>query len=259
RGLIFVTMDHLGVGDSSIDLTDDLRVEHMADANHAFMRTIVQQLGEGILAADFPPILDPFILGMGQSMGAGVTMVMQGRHGCFHAIAPLGISAYHTCLPQPSPEQFKAARDAFSFSRLTPLDQLQIAATSQHVPDFRYPFHWQDEPREIQDQDMEGGYPLRRTSPKFGSMTVPRCAVAMMSPGYFTPEVSRITCPVLMGYGERDTSADMRREATAFFNSNDVSVFIVPRMAHMHNFAGTRQVLWQRIADWAEMQSKART
>jgi hypothetical protein len=35
----------------------------------------------------------------------------------------------------------------------------------------------------------------------------------------------------------------MRREATEFINSNDISIFIVPRMAHMHNFTETRRTL----------------
>jgi hypothetical protein len=39
----------------------------------------------------------------------------------------------------------------------------------------------------------------------------------------------------------------------AFIRSNDISVFIVPKMAHMHNFAGTRELLWQRVCHWSQM------
>jgi pimeloyl-ACP methyl ester carboxylesterase len=255
RGIVFVAMDHLGVGDSSTDRMDDLTVETIADANHAFVREALHRLGAGTLKSGFPAIEDPFVVGIGQSMGGGITMIMQGRHRTFHAIAPLGISAIHTTLPQPTTEQFKLARGLFMFSRQTPLDQLAISNTGERLPDFNYPFHWEDEPEEIRQADMEGGYPMRRTSPKFGSLTIPRCAVAMNSPGFFTPEVARIDVPVLMAFGERDVSADMRREATAFFNSDDISIFIVPRMAHMHNFAETRHILWQRVADWSRMQA----
>jgi pimeloyl-ACP methyl ester carboxylesterase len=256
RGIIFVAMDHLGVGDSSLDSMDDLTVEAIADANHAFVQHVMRRLTAGTLADAFPAVQNPFVVGIGQSMGGGITMIMQGRCATFHAIAPLGISAIHTVLPQPTPEQFKVARDLFMFSRQTPLDQLAVGQTGTRVPDFIYPFHWDDEPEDIREADMAGGYPLRRTSPKFGSLTIPRCAVAMNSPGFYTPEVSHITVPVLMAFGERDVSADMRREATAFFNSNDISIFILPRMAHMHNFAETRHVLWQRVADWAHMQAQ---
>lgn len=257
RGFIFVTMDHLGVGDSSLDRMDDLTVEIIAAANHAFVQQILRHIAGGTLDAELAPIENPFAVGIGQSMGGGITLIMQGRYATFHAIAPLGISAIHTTLPQPTSEQFNVARSLFMFSRQTPLTELAIRHTGALVPDFNYPFHWDDEPEEIRQADMAGGYPLRRTSPPFGSLTIPRCAVAMNSPGFFTPEVSHISVPVLMAFGERDVSADMRREATAFFSSNDISIFIVPRMAHMHNFAKTRQVLWQRVADWAEMQSRS--
>lgn len=42
-------------------------------------------------------------------------------------------------------------------------------------------------------------------------------------------------------------------EAAAYPASRDVSIFIVPTMAHMHNFASTRERLWQRLHDWSRM------
>jgi pimeloyl-ACP methyl ester carboxylesterase len=185
-------------------------------------------------------------------------MVMQGRHRTFDAIAPLGISAIHTMLPQPTVEATLAVRDVFRFSRLTPLDELIVSGTGAQVSDFVYPFHWEDLPQDVLDADIKTGYQLRKITPPFGSRTVPRCAVAMMSRGYFTPEVAAIDVPVLMAYGERDTSPDVRQEPSAFIRSNDISVFIVPKMAHMHNFAGTRELLWQRVADWAQMIARAK-
>lgn len=259
RGTVFVAMDHLGVGESSIDLMDELSVEMIADGNHLFVREITRQLEEGFLGDDQPTLTNPFVVGIGQSMGGGITMIMQGRHGTFDAIAPLGISALHTVLPQPSPELFNVVRSIFLFSRQTPLSELSVRVTSDLVPDFLYPFHWEDEPAEIIAADTEGGYPLRRTAPAFGSLTVPRCAVAMNSPGFFTPEVDRITVPVLLAGGERDVMPDVRREPAAFINSSDVCVFVVPRMAHMHNFANTRELLWRRIEGWIRMQSMSDT
>jgi pimeloyl-ACP methyl ester carboxylesterase len=256
RGTIFIAMDHLGVGRSSNDQNDIIRIEAIARANDAFVREVARRMVAGEIAPDFAAVKDPFMVGIGQSMGGGVTMIMQGALKTFHAIAPLGISAIHTILPQPSPEQFLVARSLFMFSRQTPLDALSVAATGAHVPDFIYPFHWDDEPEAIVRADMEGGYPIRKSAPAFASLTIPRCVVAMNSPGYFTPEVSHIDVPVLMACGERDVSPDIRREATAFFNSNDISIFVVPRMAHMHNFAHTRQILWRRVNDWSRMQAE---
>ena len=41
--------------------------------------------------------------------------------------------------------------------------------------------------------------------------------------------------------------------AASFASSRDISVFIVPRMAHMHNFASTRERLWDRIVAWSKI------
>ena len=255
RGIVFVAMDHLGVGESSVDLIDKLTVEMIADGNDAFVRTVTRQLREGALGPDIPALSVPFTVGAGQSMGGGITLIMQGRRRTFDAIVALGVSATHTILPQPSPELFAVTRSMFMFSRQTPLEELAVGLSSKLMLDFVYPFHWESEPADIVAADMAGGYPFRRTAPAFGSMTIPRCAVAMSSPGFLTPEVARIDVPVLIAGGERDVMPDVRREPAAFLSSNDVSVFVVPRMAHMHNFAETRRLLWQRVADWSLMQA----
>ena len=56
------------------------------------------------------------------------------------------------------------------------------------------------------------------------------------------------TIPVLAR--EFDVSADPHAEATGFPASSDITVVVVPEMAHMHNFADTRHRLWRRFADW---------
>ena len=257
RGIVFVAMDHLGVGESSLELQNNITIEQAADANDAFVREVMDRLRKGTLDLDLRALEDPFFVGIGQSMGGGVTMVMQSRLQTFDAIVVLGKSALHTVLPQPTFELFDVQRSIFYFSRATPLEELSITMTAEKIPDFVYPFHWPEEPEDVMAADMAGGYPHRdpAKAPKFGSVTTPRYAVAMMSPGFMTSDAARITVPVLMVAGERDVQPDIRREPTAFINSNDVSVFVVPRMAHMHNFAPTRRALWQRTADWSFMQA----
>jgi pimeloyl-ACP methyl ester carboxylesterase len=75
----------------------------------------------------------------------------------------------------------------------------------------------------------------------------------MMAPGFVKEEAAVIDVPVLMAYGERDVSPAPHLEPSAFPQSRDVSLYIAPEMAHMHNFAATRRLLWDRIAGWAEM------
>lgn len=253
RGIIFVAYDHLGVGDSTTRYNSELRLEIIAAANDAAVREIVARLKEGRIADDFPPVADPFVVGAGQSLGGGVTMIMQGRHRTFDAVAPLGISGTHTVLPQPTPELQKLTRSTYVFSRATPNAELVQRRAAKANPDYVYPFHWEDVPADILDADMKGGYPKRDTAPPWGSLTVPPCVLACNSPHFFAAEVAAIDVPILLAMGERDVCPDPHREPAEFTASPDVSLFIVPTMAHMHNFASTRERLWRRLNGWAKM------
>jgi pimeloyl-ACP methyl ester carboxylesterase len=253
RGIILVAYDHLGVGESSTAGLETITIESIAAANDAAVREIMLHLATGTLADGFPPLKHAVHIGIGQSMGGGVTILMQGRHRTFDAIAPLGYSAIHTVLPQRTADDRERGKAVFQFSRETDPSALSVAETSRLVPDFVYPFHWEDVPAEIVHADLGSGFPERTPLPHWASATIPNCVVAMMAPGYVEAEAAEIDAPVLMGFGERDTSQDPHHEPSAFPRSADVAVYIAPQMAHMHNFASTRHRLWDRITDWSEM------
>lgn len=73
----------------------------------------------------------------------------------------------------------------------------------------------------------------------------------MMSEGFIREETNRITVPVLMAMGARDVNQHPELDPGAFAQARDVSVFAVPSMAHMYNFASTRLTLWSKIDCWA--------
>lgn len=253
RGFILVAVDHLGVGASTIEVNDELRIEDIADANHQAVTQVLQRFKAGTVAAGLPPITPSRVVGTGQSMGGGVTIIMQGRHRTFDAIAPMGYSAVHTSLPQRDPGLRELGKSIFaSFTRDTPNSLLSVPATAREMPDFLYPFFFEDVPADIVEADVGGGYPMRRNIPPWGSATVPRCVVGMMGRGYVAPEAASIDVPVFMGFGERDVAETPVQEAGMFPQSRDVTIFVVPRMAHMHNFASTRRQLWDRSADWID-------
>ena len=249
RGLIFVAVDHLGVGGSSTRALESMRMEDIAQANHAAVQRITDDLRSGRLDPGLPPLPQLFRIGIGQSMGGCITLIMQGRLRSYDAVSALGYSAIHTALLQPG--------GGVAHKQLSARDEdpatLSLAESSAQVGDFRYPFHWEDVPQEIVDEDMKGGFPLRRIVPAFGSATVPNCAIQMIWPGVIREEAAAIEVPVLMAMGERDVSAQPHAEPAAFPRSSDVSVYVVPRMAHMHNFASTRQQLWERLVAWMLM------
>jgi alpha-beta hydrolase superfamily lysophospholipase len=259
RGIIVVAADHLGVGTSTIPDLTALTVETVAAANDAAIRKISAQLAEGSLAAGFPALPGLVRIAIGQSMGGCITIVMQGRMGTCDAIATLGFSAIHTVLPQRTEAARRQAIAANRFFRNDDVRNLRARGGANVKVDFVYPFHWEDVPQDILDADMKGGYPARKTSPPWGSLTMPAFARLMLAPGYVAQEAAAIEVPVLIAAGERDVIPDPHAEPCAFKSSRDVSVYVVPNMAHMHNFASTRRLLWDRIAQWSLMVAREKS
>ncbi|MGH3969311.1 MAG: hypothetical protein ACRDTV_14650, partial [Mycobacterium sp.] len=164
-----------------------------------------------------------------------------------------GFSGIHTMVPMRKPEQPEQTvhtTEHFAHSRATAAGEVSVAEEAAHIPELVYPFFWEDVPADIVEADRRGGYPIRTIAPRFGSATIPNCAVAMLSRGYIKAEAAEVDVPVFLGLGERDIAVEPHREPTAYSRSTDVSLFICDRMAHMHNFASTRQKLWDRLAHW---------
>lgn len=258
RGQIFIACDPIGVGDSSIPDLGAITFEHLAQSYSHAVRQLVERLVNGTLTAGYPAQPLSAVIGIGQSLGGCITLITQARHGTFDGIAPLGYSGLHTVLPQRTWADRQASIDAHTHGRDTDPARLSLTESSSHIADFLYPFHWEDVPREIIDADLAGGYPIRKTAPPFGSRTIPNCALLAMSSGFVTQEASSITVPVLVGVGERDVCPDPHAEPSAYRGSRDVALFIVPGMAHMHNFASSRRQLWQRIGDWSTRVASAK-
>lgn len=250
RGVIYFAIDHVGFGESTIPDLSLVTFQTHAATHDSCVRQLKARLAGGTLAPGFPAIA-PFCVGMGQSYGGGVTILTQGRFATFDAIAPFGKSAIHTALPQRTREEF-----AHGLRRFEAVAEGKVVGhlnVDNSGVDYIYPFHWEDVPADILAADMAGGYPIRETVPYFGSKTMPDIAPTFMIPGALSDDAARITVPVLVGVGERDTCPEPLKEPSAYPASRDVSVYIVPKMAHMHNFAGTRELLWRRLHGWSRM------
>ena len=126
-------------------------------------------------------------------------------------------------------------------------ESLEAAAQAGENP-FQWTFHYDDEPAEIVAADM--GAIVSGAWREWHSATAPPCGIYMVAPGAVALEAASITVPVLVAVGERDVVPDPALEPTAFKSSKDISIFVCPRMGHMHNFAHTRFVFWQKIHSW---------
>src|SRR5262249_25779589 len=94
RGLLVVSLDHLGLGASS--RLEDLCVvtPRVAAATHDHaVRTLTARLRRGDLVDDLPPVVPPQLIGLGHSMGGLIIVDEQARHETFDAIVVLGHSA----------------------------------------------------------------------------------------------------------------------------------------------------------------------
>lgn len=248
RGWVFAAIDHLGVGESSLPDPSLLTFEVMAQANVAATRYIVASLRSGELVDSLGPVAVPFVIGVGQSMGACVSIVAQAVHQPFDALAVLGFSAKHTVLPSPE--------GGVSVSAVTRgrTDTAGITAEAREVGGmevFAWCFHFDDVDPDIRYEDLRGGYPFRIDSvPQWGSATIPPAAASMLAPGVIAEEAAALTVPVFVGVGERDVCPDPWAEPASYRGTDYVTLCVVSRMAHMHNFASSRHVLWDRLHRW---------
>lgn len=258
RGWIFVACDHLYVGESSYP-SDPTRLtyDNLAAANRATVDNVLGQLAAGTLAHDVPPLTDPFTVGIGQSMGGCLLIVQQGRRHTFDAVGVLGYSGSHTKLwmppgtPEPDMEYVPRWAD-FSAVVEANVRPAAMNAAEDALPASTPCYHYDDVPGDIVAADMID-YPARRGQvPVWGTGATPPCAISMLSPGAVAMEAASITVPVFVGVGERDVCPEPFSEPRAYKRSSDVTLFICPKMAHMHNFASTREILWARLHGWAE-------
>ena len=159
--------------------------EVLAAANAATVANVLGLLRDGRLAADIPAVVDPIVLGIGQSMGGSLTIVLQGQHETFDGIGVLGYSAIHTVLPMPPgtpPIQMPAlprgqvppVRDASAFATPT---QSSGPPTAADLPITTWGFHYDDVPQDVVIADMVD-YPNRRgPMPEWATSSTPLCAI----------------------------------------------------------------------------------
>jgi alpha-beta hydrolase superfamily lysophospholipase len=259
RGWIFVSLDHLGVGDSS-QHPDRLTFGPVVAASEAAEADVLGKLAAGTLIDGLARVENPLRIGIGQSMGGCLTVVQQGRYHSYDGIGVLGYGVLHT-LPPTAPGTPPLAlpwipRDAQPadgvFTNGPALARLDPEAAP--APDaIAWAFHYDDVDPAVVARDMDG-YPVRHGDvPPWGSATIPLPLVLWcVSPGTVLPEAAAVEAPVLLAMGERDVLVDPRGEVRAYQSARSVDFFVCPTMAHMHNFAGTRELFWRRIETWAD-------
>jgi len=163
-----------------------------------------------------------------------LTVVQQARFHGYHGIAVLGFSAVHT---QPAKPPGQRARP----HRGQPVVVLPRRRRRRVLP------------------DVARLRRLRRGRSAVGVGDLPAGCAGLHS--YSRGDRIRggrgHPVPVLVAMGERDVLVAPRDEQRAYRSATSIDWYVCPRMAQMHNFAGTRELLWQRIHSWGAWVSAA--
>lgn len=270
RGWIFISVDHLGVGDSSLHPGATLDFVTLARAAHAAEQELTEDLRSGSLVEGYPSVPDMIRIGIGQSMGGCMTIVQQGRYHDYDGVGVLGYSAIHTSPLHRNDPTISPwfGRDTLLAEPLAVLNRDAVALGAAR-PDagrgigdrMMRNFHFNDVPEDLARSDLAHFNRPSHLDAKshegherqpWHSFTFPNpVAPATLTPGIVAPEAAAVRVPVLCAFGERDVAREPKDEPKAYFSSPAIDVFVCPRMGHMHNFASTRELFWERIDNWA--------
>lgn len=240
RGRVFIACDHLGVGDSDTPACP-LDYDAVARADMHAAREILRLLRDGGIAADVPPVSVAAAAAIGQSFGGFLLIIGQAADPVFDGIGVLGYSARDPQTPWPP--------------HLTLDDVLSLRGGNGRDHPMRPWFHRDDVPDDIVLADMTkrpgsiGSAAPWSAGANPGGPAV-RSARRPRDPAAVAAEAAQITVPVLAACGEVDVVPDPWREPAAYRGSPHVTTAVIPKMAHMHNFASTRHELWGVIDDW---------
>ena len=246
RGIVFIATDYFGGGDSSRPADGDfIGLEVQADVAHEVYRQVRERISDGTLIDGIPALPGAVFAGIGQSLGGFITMIQQGKYADYPGIGIFGASPFVISGIRENPDW-----DAMSAgerrdwllkanARQSGLAELPMYHGAPREG-FRHIFHVPDVPDDFIAYDEDECHTL-----------IPRMSgIDGMTPGLARPFADRISQPVFLAFGATDVSADPRREPAGYPASSDITLVVIPEMAHMHNFADTRRQLWERFHAW---------
>jgi alpha-beta hydrolase superfamily lysophospholipase len=253
QGVVVVTADHLGVGESSPAPADELTVEVLAAAAHHAMTSVVDGLRAGDLTDEIPALgVELTSVGVGHSMGAMLTVEQQATHRSHAALALLGFG--NRGLPDLLPPDVLAlADDPDELRRRLPelwLRQAEARAAAPPPPPEANPrrdgrragapfFHGEHLPEDVV------------TAVKAISTPAPGvAALTSMVPGSVKREMARIDVPILLANGELDFTGPIHEIAAGFPSCRDLTLLELPGAGHSHHAFPARLQLWDRLAAW---------
>jgi pimeloyl-ACP methyl ester carboxylesterase len=247
RGFVVIAVDPLGVGASSQPSdVDAVSLETMAAAAAEFVRQLRTLMAVGELDSRLAALDDVPLVAVGHSLGGCLAIVEQATHGSYDAVANLGFTHGSKDTIESGPlggqtedaaAPMQAAVDQAKAFLSTGWDAgYGLAPRALH----HSWLHATDVPAEVIAADDEKASAWPRQS-----------YVGALLAGHSATYAARVTCPVLVAFGDRDVPERPHDDVAFYRASQDVTLLVLAGSAHCHNFAATRSVLWDRLGIWA--------
>jgi alpha-beta hydrolase superfamily lysophospholipase len=249
QGAVFVSFDPYGDGDSAPQAAAQRDLKSTTRAFDRGTRQLLRALATGTLAPELPSLSIRKTIGVGHSLGGMQLVSQQGEHATFDAVAILGWSCVQTIVPGNDGRDGLAPHNDPDDPTLTDAWAGPLVDEIAHL---RYAYHWDDVPETLVAEDMSAGFPVRTADPlpAWISRGFPPFAAVCLEEGIVRDAAAAVTTPVFVACGERDVLTDIRYEAAAFSGSTDITLYVIPRCAHLHNFSPQRRLLWERLQAW---------
>lgn len=242
-GFVVIALDHLGVGESTDPTASgQLGLELLAAGDAEVARQVREGLRNGDLIDGVSRVAAPLV-GVGHSMGACLTTMVQANTGIYDAVALLG---YGVQIANVFQERIDAAdlesRVKQSMSLACQLSGASPLDSHMNVPrlDLEDMFYAGEVPQRVIDADTAAQ-----------SRVPVRAGAEVATPGFVERYTPQVNVPVFLAFGAAiDVSPNPYIEPANYTGSADVTLHLVPKSGHCHNFASHRRELWDRIAAW---------
>ncbi|HWH19740.1 MAG TPA: alpha/beta fold hydrolase, partial [Solirubrobacterales bacterium] len=243
RGFTLVALDHLGSGESSwpAAASPDL----VAAANDRAVAVILATARQEVIPGGAT------VIGIGHSMGGQLVTRQQADHRTFAAIAVLGWSATHTII---------RAADGSLLTSVPDSEREPAIADAEVVTPERF-------------RDLPPGYLYTRPRSALARwafypddldpavIAADEAAIGVVAPGVYAADgfsspgfgldsARRVDVPVLLAFGDRDTTPDAAAEPSFYPAAPEITLVRLPGSSHCHNFAPSRVRLWDRLLAW---------
>lgn len=242
-GWVVVAVDHLGVGGSSDPIEDVVGLDVLRDGDIDVVRQIRRRVDDGTLLEGLAPQPGLPLVGVGHSMGACLTTMVQAVARPYVAVALLGYGVDISNVRAEEggagalEERVNASETAFR--QTTSAGDARFHVVPRAL--LRPLFHAPDVPEAVctADDAAQSRVPVRAAS-------------EVTTPGFVRSYAADVDVPVLLAFGGvLDVSPDPWAETQNYGASRDITLVVLDGAAHCHNMASGRAILWNRISAWA--------